>query len=369
MDDKPNDSLTPQVRPKRNIVRRSRKKGLPPGTLEFVGTIRQQHVRIELTQVTQTEAFHQIVESVDKIPSLLKPDCTAWLDVDGVHDKTVIQKIGEIFGLHPLLLEDVMDTNQRPKFEVYQNCIFVTANMLQHRANVSGPFHSEQTSFVLTANTVITFQESEGDVFNDVRKRIQTSPTLARRWTPDYLLYALMDAMVDHYFILLENFGTSIEEVEETLIARRQGEVLSEIYDLRRKVLSIRKYAVPLREMLAQLLREKPARIFQENIIYWTDLHDHVAQVCETVDGYRDLTSTLMDLSFSMTTGRTNQIMKVFTIFTAVFIPLNFLVGVYGMNFKYMPELEWQFGYPAIWGVIILTAFSLMAYFRKQRWL
>jgi len=270
--------------------------------------------------------------------------------------------------LHPLILEDIVNTEQRPKMEDFEQYIFVVLKMLQYNEK-EDEIIAEQVSLILGSNFVISFQETEGDIFDPIRDRIRNSKGRIRKMGADYLAYALLDAVVDNYFTILEKIGEKIETVEEELVANPIPETLQIIHTMKREMIFLRKSVWPLREVVGGLQRAESALIQESTGIYLRDVYDHTIQVIDTIETFRDMISGMLDIYMSSVSNKMNEVMKVLTIFAAIFIPLTFIAGIYGMNFQYMPELEWQLGYFAVLLIMLLVAVSLLVYFRKKKWL
>jgi magnesium transporter len=288
--------------------------------------------------------------------------------VEGVHDVEIIRHLGERFALHPLVLEDIVNTGQRPKIEDYDDYLFIVLRML--RPTGGGEFTSEQLSMILGPSYLFTFQEGlQGDVFDMVRERLRNNKGKGRAMGADYLAYALIDAIVDSYFSVLEDLGERIVNLEEELTLAPDTTTLHEINNIKKEIIFLRKAVWPLREAVSFLERGDSHLLSPATRLYFRDVYDHTVQVIDTVETYRDLLSGMLDLYLSSISNRTNEIMKFLTVIGTIFMPLTFLVGVYGMNFKHMPELEWHNGYFMLWGLMIGLSIAMIIYFRRKRWL
>jgi len=291
-----------------------------------------------------------------------------WLNVDGSHRMEVLEDLGNRLAIHPLTLEDVLDSSQRPKLEIFDQYLFIELNMLRWDQDQS-QIQSEQVSLVLGENYLVTFQNQEKDVFDLVRKRLREAKSRLNQQRADYLAYSLMDAIVDNYFIVLENLGDQIEFLEEELVTDPDPGTLQSIHELKRELIFLRKSVWPLREVIGALERGE-SRLFQESsLIYLRDIYDHTIQIIDTVETFRDMVSGMLDIYLSSVSNRMNEVMKVLTIIATLFIPLSFIVGLYGMNFQYMPELHLRWGYGGVWVVIILVVTGMLTYFRRKKWL
>ncbi|MBC8496266.1 MAG: magnesium/cobalt transporter CorA [Chloroflexi bacterium] len=285
-----------------------------------------------------------------------------WLNVDGSHQAKVLEEIGSNLDIHPLALEDILDTSQRPKMEDFEQYLFIELNMLlwdQEHAQVE----SEQVSLILGEKYVITFQEHEKDVFDPIRKRIREGKNRLTRQGADYLAYALIDAIVDHYFIVLENLGEQIEFLEDELISDPDGGTLQVIHELKRELIFLRKSVWPLREVIGALERGESPLFQESSLIYLRDVYDHTIQIIDTVETFRDMVSGMLDIYLSSISNRMNEVMKVLTIIATIFIPLSFFTGLYGMNFAYMPELQWRWGYFFLLGFLGTGFFWMFVFF------
>ncbi len=296
-----------------------------------------------------------------------KPTVT-WINIDGIQRIDVIEKIGKHFNLHPLALEDIVNTGQRPKMEDFVDYIFVVLKML-HYDEKEGETKAEQLSLILGPNWVISFQENEGDVFDPIRERIRADKGRIRKMGADYLVYALIDAVVDNYFIILEKIGEKIEEIEDELVANPAPETLQAIHNLKRQMIFLRKSVWPLREVISRLERWESQLINKSTDIYLRDVYDHTIQVIDAIETFRDMLSGMLDIYLSSVSNRMNEVMKVLTIIATIFIPLTLVAGLYGMNFRYMPELEWPWGYPLVLFVMFVIGVLMLIYFRKKKWL
>jgi magnesium transporter len=350
------------------LKKRSIKSGLPPGSLVHIGDSRTEDVSIHLMGYDSETFEERSFPSVDECLPFLERKGIVWVNVEGVHDVEIIRHLGEQFSLHPLVLEDIVNTVQRPKIEDYDSFLFIVLRMLQPTGE--GEFTSEQLSIILGPNHLFTFQEGvQGDVFGAVRDRIRNSKGKVRGMGVDYLAYSLIDAIVDSYFSVLEDLGERIVNLEEELALAPDRTTLHLINGIKKEIIFLRKAVWPLREAVSFLERGDSHLLSPSTRLYFRDVYDHTVQVIETVDTYRDLLSGMLDLYLSSISNRTNEIMKFLTVIGTIFMPLTFLVGVYGMNFKHMPELEWHNGYFALWAFMVLLSIGMIFYFRKKLWL
>jgi len=350
------------------LKRRSKRIGLPPGTLIHVGEKKTERVRITVMNYDKDQFEEKQIKTVEECFPLKDKPTVTWINIDGVHETEVIKKIGKHFDLHPLTLEDIVDTRQRPKIEDFEDYLLMVLKMLYHDER-QDDIRAEQMSVILGSNFVISFQEREGDVFNPVRERIRTGKGRIRKMGADYLAYALIDTIVDNYFMIPEKLGEKIESMEEELVTNPTPETLQTIHNLKRKLIFLRKLIWPLREIVSGLQRTESTLIHESTDIYLRDVYDHTVQVIDTIETSRDILSGMLDIYLSSISNRMNQIMKVLTIIATIFMPLTFIAGIYGMNFRYMPELEWYWAYPLILGTMIVIGILMLVYFKKKKWL
>ena len=350
----------------RFIKKSSKTIGLPPGELIHIGEKKIEKTSISVIDYDEKNIEEKIVESIEECFPYKDKSTVTWINIDGVHDVDVIKKIGTCFNIHPLVQEDIVNTGQRPKFEDFEKFIYIVLKMLYQPKD---EIISEQVSIILGKDFVISFQESTGDVFNFIRERLRNSKGRIRKMGSDYLAYALFDAIVDNYFSILEKLGEKIESIEMEVVDNPTPKTVQAIHNLKRELIYLRKSVWPLRELIGKLQRNESKLIEKSTDVFLRDVYDHTIQVIDTVETFRDMTSGLLDVYMSSVSNKTNEVMKVLTIFAAIFIPLTFIAGVYGMNFQYMPELSIPWAYPAVWIVIIIVCISLLVYFKHKKWL
>ncbi len=348
--------------------KRSRKAGLPPGTLVHIGEKKLESPRITVIDYDEQNFQEKEISTIEECFPFKQSPTVTWINIDGIHDISIIEKLGGHFDLHPLILEDILNTGQRPKCEDYDNHIYTVLKMLSYD-DKSETIRAEQVSLVLGANFVISFQESVGDVFEQIRDRLRNDKGRVRKMASDYLTYALIDAVVDGYFIILEKLGEKIESMEEQLVAEPTSKTLQRIHSVKRELISLRKSVWPLRELINGLAKTGSSLIKESTRVYLRDVYDHTIQVIDTVETFRDMVSGMLDIYLSSISNRMNAVMKVLTIIATIFIPLTFVAGVYGMNFKYMPELGWRWGYAAVLLVMAVVAVIMLIYFKTKKWL
>ena len=350
------------------LKKSSHKAGLPPGTLVHIGEKKVEKTRIRIIDYDDDHLIATDVESIDKCFSFKDKATVTWVNIDGLHDIDIIKKIGTHFDIHPLTLEDIVHTGQRPKVEDFERYVYFVLMMLYYD-DESDDIIEEQFSIILGRNIVITFQERVGDVFKTIRERIHNGKLRTKKGKAEFLTYRLIDTVVDNYFLVLEKFEEKIETLEEELLHNPTKETLQSIYDLRRKLLSIRKSIWPLRDVMSDIAQEDISLIGKSVSIYFRDIYDHLSQLIETIEIFREIISGMLDTYLTTVSNRMNEVMKVLTIIATIFIPLTFIAGIYGMNFKYMPELEWKWGYTGVLILMGLIVCGMLIYFRRKKWL
>jgi magnesium transporter len=351
------------------LYRKRRKQaGLPPGTLIYAGEKKTEKVRMTLIDYDEKRFQETEIEAIEQcLPYKDEPTVT-WINIDGLHDIELVEKLGTHLGIHPLVLEDIVTVGQRPKLEDFEDYLFIIVKMITHD-DASGGLNAEQVSLIVGSNFIISFQEHEGDVFEPVRQRIRNKKGRIVKGGADYLAYALVDIIVDNYFTVLEKIGDRMESMDDQIVSNPVPETLQEIRELKREMIFLRKSVWPLREVISGMERLESKLIQKATGIYLRDVYDHTIQVIDTIEALRDMVSGHLDIYMSSISNRMNEVMKVLTIIATIFIPLTFIAGIYGMNFEFMPELKVQWAYPAVWGVMAAVTIGMVAYFRKKRWL
>jgi len=352
----------------RMIKRSSTTIGLPPGSLVHIGEKRDAKVKISVIDYDEKNFEEKEIINAEECFSFKEKSTVTWINVDGVHQVDIVEKIGKYFGLHPLVLEDIVNTGQRPKIEDFEGYIFIVLKML-YNSEKDDEIKAEQISLIFGKNFVLSFQETEGDVFDFVRERIRNSKGRIRKAGSDYLIYSLLDAIVDNYFVVLEKIGEKVEVMEEELVTNPIPETLQSIHNMKREMIFLRKSVWPLREVISGLQRGESNLIQKSTGVYLRDMYDHTIQVIDTIETFRDMISGMLDIYISSVSNKMNEVMKVLTIFAAIFIPLTFIAGVYGMNFQYMPELGLQWGYFIVLFIMLLVGLSLVMFFKRKHWL
>lgn len=350
----------------------TRKTGLPPGTLVHTGETIAAKPRVQVTCYDERDVISETLEAYGEI-SRGTPDKVTWIAVDGVHDPEMISEIGLRLGIHPLVLEDIVHTGQRPKLEEYDDYVYFTLRVLLPAASEDPPaeessIRESQLSIVLCRQTVITFNEFGTQPFEPVLQRVLHGKGKITSKKEDYLVYALFDAVVDNYFLVLEDFGEQIEALEDVIFSRPDSFTLEKLHNLKRELAAMRRDVWPLREIINQLVRDEIPFIEASSYKYFRDVYDHTIQIIETLESMRDIVSGLFDIYLSSISHRMNQVMKVLTVIATIFIPLTFIAGVYGMNFQYMPELTWKWGYFTILAVMATLGFGMALYFKLKEW-
>jgi len=353
----------------RKLMRRSsRKAGLPPGSLVLVGEEKVEEPKITIFDYDAERADERDAATIDECIPFKETPTVTWINISGLRDTDMLRTLGECYAIHPLVLEDILNTEQRPKVEDFGTYIFTVLKMLYLVADTRET-KAEQISLVVGPNFVISFQETTQDVFEAVRARIRSGRGRMRARGADYLAYALLDAVVDNYFIVLETLGAHLEDLEDTLISDPSAETLHTVYQMKRELIFLRRSVWPLREVLAFLGRQESDLVQAQTLAYIRDVYDHTIQVIDTIESFRDLVAGMHDTYLSSISNRMNEVMKVLTIFATIFIPLTFIAGIYGMNFDWMPELRWHWSYPVLWSIMLLVTVFMVAFFRRRKWL
>lgn len=338
-----------------------------PGTMTYVGHKEATETKLDVIDYN-TENYERFSSTTTEDAfKFVDEDSITWFNIDGLSNVKEIEKLGEHYELHPLVMEDIVNTGQRPKVEEYEDYLFIVAKMLYYK---NGNIENEHISMIVGKNYLLTFQESDGDVFDPVRERLETGKGRIRGRSTDYLMFALLDSIIDNYFLVIDDISDRIEEMEASLFINKPNDnVTQEIQDLKQTILRIRRSVFPLREVVSRLEKMDTRLIENSTINYIRDLHDHIIQISEHIDIYREMIWGLMDLYMTTISNKMNEVMKVLTIMASIFIPLTFIAGIYGMNFEYMPELQWEYSYFVLWGVMIIIFFLMIYYFKRKKWL
>jgi magnesium transporter len=358
-----------QMRVMGRLVRRTGKApGAAPGTIVHTGPRRVDRTDLRLIRYDPDNLTERELSNVSEAFPIEAPPSVTWLNVDGLHDTAILNELGQQCGLHPLVLEDIVNIGQRPKLEEYDEYLFAVLRMLSYD-DEHNEVGEEQISLVIGEHYVLSFQEAPGDVFDPVRERARGGKGFMRKRGSDYLAYALIDAIVDAYFAVLEKLADHIEDLENDVLYAPTSATINEVHRLKREILVMRRAIWPVRDLISSLLRAESSCITDHTKIFLRDAYDHVVQLIDTVETLRDLVSGMIDLYLSNVSNRMNEVMKVLTTVATLFIPLTFIAGLYGMNFDYMPELHWRWAYPTLWGVMLVVAAGMVFYFRRKRWL
>lgn len=324
-----------------------------------------ENVILELISYDREHYDRHVSAKADELLKNIKPERVNWINLDGLGDRGIIEKLQEYYCLNSLLVEDILN-DQRPKAEEFEDYLFVTLKMLYR---IEGPsIDYEQISFVLGQNFLLTFQQKEGDLFDPFRERIRLDQGRVRKKQSDYLLYRLLDIVVDNYYNVLDNIGEQIEETEERIRADSSDESFRKIQQLKKELIFLHKALYPLRDSVGKLVKDESSFIKEENIRYFSDVYDHVIHLIDSLDTYRDLTSGLIDIYINTQNNRLNEVIRVLTIISTIFMPLTFIVGIYGMNFEVFPELSWRYGYYIVWGIMIAIALAMVGFFKYKKW-
>lgn len=350
------------------IKKRSKKSGLPPGTLVHIGDTVSDDVEVYLVVYNEEMVEEKEIKDLGELVYPINPSLVHWIHVDGIHRIDIVEKIGATFHLHPLLLEDILNTDQRPKYEEYDNHLFIVLKVLQYRPEEEG-LVSEQLCVILGSNYVISFHERKSGVLNAIRSRIINGKGRVRKMGADYLVYGIIDTVVDNYFSINETIGEHIESLDDVLLIRAETSTLQLLHKLKQDILLLRRNIWPLREVLNSMQKNDLSFFSEQTELYLRDVSDHTIHILDTIESFRDMLASMLDMYLSSVSNRMNEVMKVLTVIATIFIPLTFIAGVYGMNFKYMPELEWPWGYFAILGVMGLCGVLMLVYFWKKKWL
>lgn len=348
----------------KHTVRKSHKAGAPPGTLVHIGDQRTDKVQVAIIDYSADSITEKECE-VFELKEYRQSDSITWINIEGIHNIELLKDVGKVFNLDQLLLEDVLNTNHRPKTEIFDDYIFVTLKMIDIK---NGAINAEQVSFVLGKNWLISFQEVEGDVFDNLRDRLRKGTGELRKRPVDFLFYRLIDTIVDNYFFVTEYFSDKNAQLEQGIFKNPTPEALQEIQLLKRQIVNFKRAVLPLREAASGLEKDGGDFIDHGTQRYLRDLYEHIIQVNDSIDSQREVIASIMDLYLSGTSNKMNEVMKVLTVISTIFIPLTFIAGVYGMNFTNMPETQWYYGYYIVWGIMLAVFIALLVYFRRKNW-
>ncbi len=351
-----------------NMGSRSHKAGQPPGTLIHIGENYGKTPKISVLEYDQNHYQEWEIDTLDQCPAWSNEATVTWINITSIHDVQLLAKCGEKLGIHMLVLEDILNTNQRPKLEDYGEYFFVILKEIGYQKHRNKIF-IDQISLIVGKSFVVSFQERESQVFSVIRDRIIKEKGTIRKMGADFLAYSLLDAVIDNYYLLLEAVGEKIEHVEEDVVYRPTRETLNVIHKLKREMLQLRKSIWPLREVMGNMAKGTTPLIQASTEFYIRDIYDHIIEMVDIIETFRDMLSGMLDIYLSSISNRMNEVMKVLTIISTIFIPLTFIAGVYGMNFKFMPELNWPWGYPLILILMLMIGIFMLVYFRRKKWL
>ena len=354
--------------PHRRRKQRSRKAGLPPGTPVHTGEVKSEHTMITALHYAAETVNEKELSGAEECRNWLGREGVLWINVAGLGDVPALQEIGKIFGLHPLIVEDIVNTDQRPKIEDYGNVFYVVIRLIVY-GNNDNEVHTDQVSLVVGKDFVLSFLEQSSGVFDAVRERVRHMQGRICSQGPDYLLYRLMDTVVDDYFGTLERVGDETEDLEDAIVGGADANDLNEIHRLRRQMIHLRKAVWPLRDVIGTLAHGESSLIERETMIYFRDVYDHAVQAMDTIETYRDTLSATLDMYLSGVNLRQNEVMKVLTVIATIFLPISFLAGLWGMNFKNMPELDRPWGYPAALLVMLCVVAAMLVFFKRKKWM
>ena len=356
------------------LIRKSKLTGQPAETLLYEGKAKSENIKITIFDYDEKNVIEKEVPDVEECIPFRDKQTVTWINVDGIHRIDILEKLTSCYQIHHLVLEDILNINQRPKIEDFGDYVYIAAKMLT-LDEAKDDIVDEQVSIILGKNFLISFQEEKlGDVFDSIRQRIRVGKGRIRKMGSDYLAYALLDAMVDSYFMILERTGERIEELEESMVAKPDPTVLQTINKLKRRLIFLRKSVWPLREVVHGLTQTESNLLSDNASVYYRDIYDHVIQVVDTIEAFRDTVSGMLDIYLSSLSYKLNEVMKVLTIIATIFMPLTFIAGIYGMNFNWhvsrfnMPELNWRFGYFFALGIMTTVACTMIFYFKKKKW-
>ncbi|MGZ5076690.1 MAG: magnesium/cobalt transporter CorA [Methylobacter sp.] len=346
----------------------SEKSGLPPGSLVHVGEVHEHEHKITVISYNKSTLVNRTIKNIEELLPYRSTDTVTWVIIDGLKDVSIIDDIGKHFDIHALVLEDILNTHQRPKFEEFDDYLYIVIKALS-LADKDFNVEYEQISLLLLDKFVFTFKEKPDALFEPLLNRLSNDKSHIRTLGTDYLTYVIMDTIVDEYFALQDSFDELIETVEDDLLTNPSAQTLNTIQKIKRELIFLRRSVSPMREMLASIQRSESQLLNEKTKRYFGDVYDHVIRVSEAMESYRDLIAGMLDIYLSSVSNKMNETMKVLTVFASIFIPLTFIAGVYGMNFEYMPELKWRWGYPALWGVFIGVTVFLLRFFKKKKWI
>lgn len=366
----PNAIKKPYIKLRRLFRRKKKAAGLPPGSAVYTGDFkRDEKITINLLDYSGNVLIEKVITDPKECRLFIEKDTITWINVEGIHDINIVQSITDSISIHPLVLEDILNVDQRPKLEEYNGYIYIVLKMFHTGKKQPDEIIPEQVSIIFSKNFVITFQEGiEGDTFHDIRTRIRNNKGIITKMTSDYLVYSIIDSIIDSYFSILEIFGDRIEVLEEELVNNPQKRTLTEIYRIKREMLYLRKSVWPLREAISRLERGESELVSLNTHLFLRDVYDHTINVLDTIETYRDMLSGMIDIYLSSISNRLNETMKYLALISTIFIPMTFIASIYGMNFDIMPELKWVNGYWFALSLMASIGLGFLIYFKKKKW-
>ncbi len=360
--------LTQTIANRKKETSQTIKTGMPPGELVYIGKEKKETpVHVTVIDYDESNFSERKITKIEDAFPYKDTNTSTWINIDGLHHTEIVKQIGKAYNVHSLFLEDIVNTNQRPKLEEGKENIFIVFKMLEYNGQ-NKSVNVEQISLVLGKNYVLSFQENIGDIFDSVRARLRNPDSRIRKYGSDYLVYALMDKVIDNYFLIMEQIGEEVESLESKSEKIQSTKFIQQISQLKKEIMILRRTIWPLREVINDLLRSEVKEIKPETLLFFRDLYDHTVQVMDAIEMYRDSLVSALDVNFSLVNLKMNDVIKVLTIISTIFIPLTFIVGVYGMNFNYMPELGWRYGYFLVLLLMSAVAVGMIYYFKKKKW-
>ncbi|SFE06727.1 magnesium/cobalt transporter CorA [Nitrosomonas sp. Nm166] len=345
------------------------KSGLPPGTLVHIGRKHVTECKISVTQYNADILIQHKIHSITELRQLKNAELITWVNIDGLSDVKVVEAIGQELNIHPLVLEDILSTHQRPKLEEYDDFLYLVIKGISINPEKNFGLQYEQISILLLAKYVITFKEKADDTLEPIYSHLQTTNGRLRQLGSDYLAYVILDTVVDEYFFVEDRLDEILDPLEDNILFNSSKEMLETVQQIRRSLISMKRNISPLRELLATILRTDMPLLQERTLRYYGDVYDHVLRVTDSLESYRERISAMHDIYLSSISNKLNETMKILTIFASIFIPLTFIAGIYGMNFEYMPELKWRWAYPAVWVIFIMVGAGLLIFFKRKKWM
>lgn len=348
-------------------AKNSDKSGLAPGSLIHIGDIHHPDTHLTLIDYSEHHCEQRSLSSLEDVLEYRNKDSITWVTIEGLADASIVKSIGKHFNIHPLVQEDILNTHQRPKLEEHEDYLYIVLKSLAPDNNQFDIAY-EQVSLIVFKNFIFAFKEKTDSLFSLVSTRIENSHGRIRNLGSDYLMYSLLDTIVDQNFGVLDQLDETLAALEDDIFTDPTPTMLEKIHQIKLEVIKMRRYIAPVRDLSANLLRSESELIHSSTHLYLRDVHDHVMRIIESIETHRDILASLLDIYLSSVSSKLNEVMKILTIFSAIFIPLTFVAGIYGMNFKHMPELDWKWGYPSVWVAFITIAISLYFFFKRKGW-